>query len=115
MQSFYIGAVKGKNERFPQTAPTDVAVKSVDGSQSSRELENLQKGRTDRTWHRFGAGLGGSDTFVSQSLFGLNSLFCIFLVLQSLFMPENRRENNFLYLLVRPRSLLGSVRSEDTW
>jgi hypothetical protein len=49
MQSFYIGAVKGKNERFPQTAPTDVAVKSVDGSQSSRELEDLQKGRTDRT------------------------------------------------------------------
>jgi hypothetical protein len=69
MQSFYIGAVKGKNERFPQTAPTDVAVKSVDGSQSSRELEDLQKGRTDRTWHRFGAGLGGSDAFVSRCLF----------------------------------------------
>ena len=78
MQSFYIGAVKGKNERFPQTAPTDVAVKSVDSSQSSRELEDLQKGRTDRTWHRFGVGLGGSDAFVSRSLFGLNSLFCIF-------------------------------------
>ena len=46
---------------------TDVAVKSVDGSQSSRELEDLQKGRADRTWHRFGAGLGGSDAFVSQS------------------------------------------------
>ena len=78
MQSFYIGAVKGKNKRFPQTAPTDVALKSVDGSQSSRELEDLQKGRTDQTWHRFGAGLGGSDAFVSRSLFCLNSLFPIF-------------------------------------
>jgi hypothetical protein len=67
MQSFFIGAVKGKNKRFPQTAPTDVAVKSVDGNQSSCELEDLQKGRADRTWHRFGAGLGGSDAFVSQS------------------------------------------------
>jgi hypothetical protein len=70
MQSFCIGAVKGKNARFPQTAPTDVAVKSVDGSQSSRELEDLQKGRSDRTWHRFGAGLGGSDAFVSRSSLG---------------------------------------------
>jgi hypothetical protein len=68
MQSFCIGAVKGKDARFPQTAPTDVAVKSVDGSQSSRELEDLQKGRTDRTWHRFGAGLGGSNAFVSRSI-----------------------------------------------
>ena len=66
---------------FPQTVPTDVAVKSVDGSQSSRELEDLQKGRTDQTWHRFGAGLGGSDAFVSRSPFGLNSLF--YFVLQS--------------------------------
>jgi hypothetical protein len=45
MQSFYIGVVKGKSERFPQTAPTDVVVKSVDGSQSSRELEDLQETR----------------------------------------------------------------------
>jgi hypothetical protein len=67
MQSFFIDAVKGKKKRFPQTAPTDVAVKSVDGSQSSCELEDLQKGRADQTWHRFGAGLGGSDAFVSQS------------------------------------------------
>ena len=59
----------------------DVAVKSVDGSQSSRELEDLQKGRTDQTWHRFGADLGGSNAFVSRSPFGLNSLF--YFVLQS--------------------------------
>ena len=78
MQSFYIGAVKGKNERFPQTAPTDVAVKSVDSSQSSRELEDLQKGITDRTWHRFGAGLGSSDAFVSRNPPGFNSLFFVF-------------------------------------
>ena len=78
MQSLCIGAVKGKDARFPQTAPTDVAVKSVDGSQSSRKLEDLQKGITDWTWHRFGAGLGGFDAFVSRNLFCLNSLFCIF-------------------------------------
>ena len=54
---------------------TYVAVKSVDDSQSSRELEDLQKGRTDRTWHRFGAGLGGFDAFFSRSLSVLNSLF----------------------------------------
>jgi hypothetical protein len=57
---------------------SDVAVKSVDGSKSSRELEDLQKGRTDRTWHRFGVGLGGSDAFVSQSLFCLNSFSVFF-------------------------------------
>jgi hypothetical protein len=75
MQSFCIGAVKGKDACFPQTAPTDVAGKSLDGSQSNRELEDLQKGGNDRTWHRFGAGLGGSDAFVSRSLFVKNSLF----------------------------------------
>jgi hypothetical protein len=57
---------------------TDAAVKSVDDSQSSHELEDLQKGRTDRTWHRFGAGLGGSDAFVSRSFFCLNSFSLFF-------------------------------------
>jgi hypothetical protein len=47
----------------------------VDGSQSSRELEDLQKGRADRTWHRFGAGLGGSNAFVSRSIFCLKLPF----------------------------------------
>jgi hypothetical protein len=73
MQSFCISVVKGKDARFPQTAPTDVAGKSVDGSQSNSELEDLQKGRNDRTWHRFGAGLGGSDAFVSRSILVKNS------------------------------------------
>ena len=67
MQSFRIGAVKAET-RFPQTAPTDVAVKSVDCSQSSLGMEDLQDKESDRKWHRFGAGLGGSDAFVSISL-----------------------------------------------
>ena len=67
MQSFRIGAVKAKT-RFPQTAPTDVAVKSVDCSQSSLGMEDLQDKEADRKWHRFGVGLGGSDAFVSVSL-----------------------------------------------
>jgi hypothetical protein len=80
MQSFCIGAVKGKYARFPQTAPTDVAGKLVDDSQSWRELEDLQKeGGSDRTWHWFGAGLGGSDAFVSRSF------------------PEKCRESNLVF------------------
>ena len=67
MQSFRIGAVKAKT-RFPQTAPTDVAVKSVDYSQSSLGMEDLQDKEGDRKWHRFGAGLGGSDAFVSTNV-----------------------------------------------
>ena len=46
----------------------DVAVKSVDCSQSSLGMEDLQDKEGDRKWHRFGAGLGGSDAFVSTSL-----------------------------------------------
>ena len=69
MQSFRISAVKAET-RFSQTAPTDVAVKSVDCSQSSLGLEDLQDKEGDRKWHRFGAGLGGSDAFVSTSLQG---------------------------------------------
>jgi hypothetical protein len=47
---------------------SDVAVKSVDCSQSSLGMEDLQDKEADRKWHQFGAGLGGSDTFVSTSL-----------------------------------------------
>ena len=46
----------------------DVAVKSVDCNQSSLGMEDLQDKEADRKWHRFGAGLGGSDAFVSTSL-----------------------------------------------
>ena len=47
---------------------TDVAVKSVDCSQSSLGMEDLQDKEGDRKWHRFGVDLGGSDAFVSTSL-----------------------------------------------
>ena len=46
----------------------DVAVKSVYCSQSSLGMEDLQDKEGDRKWHRFRAGLGGSDAFVSTSL-----------------------------------------------
>ena len=45
----------------------DVAVKSVDCSQSSLGMEDLQDKEVDRKWHRFMAGLGSSDAFVSTS------------------------------------------------
>ena len=80
MQSFCIGAVKGKYAHFPQTALTDVAGKSVDDSQSSRELEDLQREKDDRTWHRFGAGLGGSDAFVSRSILVYNFSLLFFVL-----------------------------------
>jgi hypothetical protein len=38
--------------------------------------KTCKKGEDDRTWHRFGAGLGGSDAFVSRGF------------------PEKRRESN---------------------
>ena len=43
-------------------------MKSVDCSQSSQGMEDLQDKEADRKWHRFGVGLGGSDAFVSVSL-----------------------------------------------
>ena len=49
---------------------TDVAVKLVDCSPSSLGMEDLQDKEGDRKWHRFGAGLGGSDAFVSTGLQG---------------------------------------------
>ena len=53
MQSFRIGAVKAET-RFPHMAPTDVAVKSVDCSQSSLGMEDLQ----DKKVIGNGTGLG---------------------------------------------------------
>uniref|UniRef100_A0A2N9EXL3 Uncharacterized protein n=1 Tax=Fagus sylvatica TaxID=28930 RepID=A0A2N9EXL3_FAGSY len=47
MQSFCIGAVKGKYARFPQTAPTDVSRKSVDGSQGKRWSGRPAKGNEE--------------------------------------------------------------------
>ena len=73
MQSFRIGAVKAET-RFPQTAPTNVAVKSVDCSQSSQGMEDLQDREADQKWHRFRASLGGSDAFVSVSFVSVRKL-----------------------------------------
>ena len=65
--------------RFPQTTPIDVAIKSLDCSQSSRGMEDLQNKEADRNWHRFGVGLGGFDAFVSirsqRNLEKCNSVF----------------------------------------
>jgi hypothetical protein len=38
-----IGAAKSKDARFPQTAPTDTALESVDGSQTSSRVDDLQE------------------------------------------------------------------------
>uniref|UniRef100_A0A2N9HGK3 Uncharacterized protein n=1 Tax=Fagus sylvatica TaxID=28930 RepID=A0A2N9HGK3_FAGSY len=54
---------------------SDVAVKSVDCSQSSLGMEDLQDKEADRKWHRFGAGLGGSDAFVR--IVGSEDTWCI--------------------------------------
>ena len=55
MQSFCIGAVKNKDARFPQTAPTDVALESVDGSQDELQSRRPAKGKRG-DWR--GTGLG---------------------------------------------------------
>ena len=92
----------------------DVAGKLVDSSQSSRELEDLQREKDDRTWHRFRAGLGGSDAFVSRIILVYNFSLLFFMLYCSVH-TWDRRENGFLSLLVTACGLLGSVRSEDTW
>uniref|UniRef100_A0A2N9GII0 Uncharacterized protein n=1 Tax=Fagus sylvatica TaxID=28930 RepID=A0A2N9GII0_FAGSY len=66
-----------------------------------------------RNWHRFGAGQRGSDAFVSID--SQKNLKSEFLYRKVLFIPEKRRENGFLCLLVMARGLPGSVGSEDTW
>ena len=58
----------------------------MDCSQSSQGMEELQDREADRKWHRFGAGLGGSDAFVSislqrklESLIFLLEMYCSYL------------------------------------
>jgi hypothetical protein len=109
MQSFRIGAVKAET-RFPQTAPTNVAVKSVDCNQSSQGMEDLQDKEADRKWHRFGAGLGGSDAFVSTSFAEKNRELNSVLKMYCLYLRRGERKG-FIYLLVAARGLLGSVGS----
>ena len=64
----------------------DVAVKSVDCSQSSLGMEDLQDKESGRKWHRFGAGLGGSDAFVSvhfaektREFYSVIKMYCSYL------------------------------------
>ena len=66
MQSFRIGVVKVET-RFPQTAPTDVAVKSVTAVSRAWGWKTCKTKKLIGKGHRFGAGLGGSDAFVSTS------------------------------------------------
>ena len=99
--------------RFPQTTPIDVAIKSLDCSQSSRGMEDLQNKEADRNWHRFGADLGGFDTFVSKS--SQKNLESVIMYWKVLFIPEIWRNNGVLCLLVIARGLPGSLRFGDTW
>jgi hypothetical protein len=53
--------------RFPQTAPTDVAGKSVTAVSRAWGWKTCKTKKLIGKEHRFGAGLGGSDAFVSTS------------------------------------------------
>ena len=78
------------------------------------EWKTYKRRENDQNWHRFGAGLGGSDTFVSQSFYQQN-VQKVILYSSVLFIPKNKRDNGILCLLVITRGLLDSIGSEDTW
>uniref|UniRef100_A0A2N9E2N8 Uncharacterized protein n=1 Tax=Fagus sylvatica TaxID=28930 RepID=A0A2N9E2N8_FAGSY len=79
----------------------------------AEEWKTCKRITAGRNWHRFGAGQRGSDAFVSID--SQKNLKSEFLYRKVLFIPEKRRENGFLCLLVMARGLPGSVGSEDTW
>uniref|UniRef100_A0A2N9J091 Transposase (putative) gypsy type domain-containing protein n=1 Tax=Fagus sylvatica TaxID=28930 RepID=A0A2N9J091_FAGSY len=92
----------------------DVAVKSVTAVSRAWGWKTCKTKKADRKRHRFGAGLGGSDAFVSTSLSEktreLNSvvkLYCSYL--------RRGERNGLLYLLFMARGLPGIVGSEDMW
>uniref|UniRef100_A0A2N9EIT3 Uncharacterized protein n=1 Tax=Fagus sylvatica TaxID=28930 RepID=A0A2N9EIT3_FAGSY len=63
----------------------------------AEEWKTCKGQKNDRSGHRFGAGLGGSDAFVSRSSpekYAERVIWCFSI----LFIPENRREKSFLYL-----------------
>jgi hypothetical protein len=77
-------------------------------------MEDLQDKETDRKRHRFGAGLGGSDAFVSTScaektreLNSVVKLYCSYL--------RRGERKGFICLLFMARGLPGIVGSEDMW
>jgi hypothetical protein len=67
----------------------------------------------DQNWHRFGAGLGGSNAFVSIS--SQKNFESVILYSKVLFIPEIRRDNGVLCLLVITRGLPDSIGFVDTW
>ena len=79
----------------------------------AEEWKTCKRIKADQNWPRLGAGQRGSDAFVSIG--SQKNLESEFLYWKVLFIPEERRENGFLCLLVMARGLLGSVGSEDTW
>uniref|UniRef100_A0A2N9FT13 Uncharacterized protein n=1 Tax=Fagus sylvatica TaxID=28930 RepID=A0A2N9FT13_FAGSY len=83
------------------------------GAEEWKTCKRITAGRNWRSGHRFGAGQRGSDAFVSID--SQKNLKSEFLYRKVLFIPEKRRENGFLCLLVMARGLPGSVGSEDTW
>ena len=64
--------------------------------------------------HRFGAGLGGSDAFVSISFAEKTRKLNSVLKMYCSYLRRGERKG-FLCLLVMAHGLLGSVGSEDTW
>jgi hypothetical protein len=79
----------------------------------AEEWKTCKRIKADRNWHRFGADQRGSDAFVSID--SQKNFESEFLYWKVLFIPENRRENGILCLLVITRGLPSSVGSEDTW
>uniref|UniRef100_A0A2N9ER55 Transposase (putative) gypsy type domain-containing protein n=1 Tax=Fagus sylvatica TaxID=28930 RepID=A0A2N9ER55_FAGSY len=64
--------------------------------------KTCKRQESDRSGHRFGAGLGGSDAFVSRSFPEKWRKECN-IVFQCTVHAENRREKSFLYLLMSGR------------
>ena len=113
MQSFRKGVVKGEmcvSHRRRQLMLLEnqwTAVSRPNGWKTCKSKE------VDRNWHRFGADLGGFDTFVSKS--SQKNLESVILYWKVLFIPEIWRNNGVLCLLVIARGLPGSLRFRDTW
>ena len=79
----------------------------------AEEWKTCKRIKADQNWPRLGAGQRGSDAFVSID--SQKNLKSEFLYWKVLFIPENRRKNVFLCLLVMACGLPGSVGSGDTW
>jgi hypothetical protein len=76
------------------------------------EWKTCKRQTDDRNWHRFGAGLGGSDAFVSRSL--SEKLQIVICVQKYCSYLSTEREWHFMPS-GHPRGLPDSVGSEDAW